>query len=74
MIEIHHVWMDTDIDYYNFITLELKRELDDWEGHDIIQATSLFHFFEVINTEWDGVEDVYKHLCNLCESGDFPYI
>lgn len=74
MIEIYHVWMDDDIDCYDFITLELTREIDDWEGHNILEVNSLYHFFEVVNTEWDNVEEVYKHLCNLCESGDFPYI
>lgn len=73
MIEIHHVYMDNEIDCYEFYTLELQREIDDWESHDILEIDSLFHFFECINIEADGVVDIYHHLVNLCLGWDFPF-
>lgn len=74
MIEIHHVSMDDEIDCYDFVTLELERPIEEWEHHDILEIVSIYHFFECINTEWDGVEEVFKHLINLYESGDFSLI
>ena len=70
-IELHHVWMDDDIDKYDFITLKLNRPIDDWEGHDILEITSLYHFFECTSTDWDNHREVYNHLVNLCAAGEF---
>ena len=73
MIQIHHVWLDSDIDCYEFYTLELQRELDEWDNHNILEIDSLFHFFECVNVQADGVEDIYKHLVNLCLGWELPF-
>ena len=51
MIKVYHVWMDTDIDQYEYITLTDPRPIEDYENLDIKEIASLYHFFEVFNIE-----------------------
>jgi len=49
MIKLYHVWMDTDIDQYEYITLTDPRPIEDYEYIDILEIDSLYHFFEIVD-------------------------
>jgi hypothetical protein len=51
MIKLYHVWMDTDIDKYEYVTLTDPRPIESYENIDIKEIDSLYHFFEVVNIE-----------------------
>jgi hypothetical protein len=74
-VKLYHVWMDTDIDCYDHITLDDPRPIESFENLDIKTINSLYHFFEVVNiNSTENAEEIYLYLVDLCAKGDFPTI
>ena len=60
---IFHVWMDTDIDQYEYTTLSDPRPIQSFENLDIKKIDSLYHFFEVFNIEkMDNGREIFEDL------------
>ena len=72
VIKLYHVWMDSDIDKYEYFRYTDPRPIQSFENLDILEITSLWNFFEVVNIEEvENAKEIYLHLVNLCAKGEF---
>ena len=63
MVKVYHVWMDTDIDQYEYITLIDPRPIESFESLDIKEIDSLYHFFECFDIEkFDNGRTIFLDL------------